>query len=223
MIILELADAEQIYANIIKDFPSYLNAHISLIQKLELAESKNSLPLSFKASLDSTNDLDTTLSTLNRIVSLADAVINGTNVDALLAYYGLKSDSRADAAKIKTEMDKQKTNLLDAYVRKVIALGKINIIETHQKQTDPTKKVTAVADDIDTLFTEAGKFIDQYDQKVIFNALQTINRNILNKICIFYIGVDINIVARLLQATLWQNDQSIAKDERRETTKGLFG
>lgn len=98
----ELADAEKIYANIIKDFPTYLTAHISLIQKLELAEAKNSLPLSFKASLDNTNDLDKTVTTLKRIVTLADAVINGTNVVALLAYYGLKTDNRPDASKIKT-------------------------------------------------------------------------------------------------------------------------
>lgn len=98
----ELADAEKIYANIIKEFPTFLTAHISLIQKLELAEAKNSLPLSFKASLDNTNDLDTSLSTLKRIVTLADAVITETNTDALLTYYGLKNDSRPDAAKIKT-------------------------------------------------------------------------------------------------------------------------
>lgn len=166
MTVSELADAEKIYANIIRDFPSYLTAHISFIQKLELAEVKNSLPLSLKASLDTINDLDTQLSTLKRIVGLADAVIKGTNIDTLLAYYGLKSDSRADAAKIKTDMDKQKANLLDAYVRKVIALGKINIIETYQNETDSPRKVTPVADDIDTTFIEAGKFIDQYDQKV---------------------------------------------------------
>lgn len=97
-----MADAEKVYANIIKEFPTYLTAHISLIQKLELAEPKNSLPLTFKSSLDNTNDLDTSVSTLKRIITLADAVINETNIDALLAYYGLKTDSRADANKIKT-------------------------------------------------------------------------------------------------------------------------
>lgn len=65
-------------------------------------------------------------------------------------------------------MDKQKTNLLDAYVRKVIALGKINMIEAKQIEADPTVKVTAVADDIDAIFTEVGKFTDYYDQKVVY-------------------------------------------------------
>lgn len=65
-------------------------------------------------------------------------------------------------------MDKQKTNLLDAYVRKVIALGKINTIEAKQSEVEPTKKVTAIADDIDAIFIEVGKFTDYYDQKVDF-------------------------------------------------------
>lgn len=63
-------------------------------------------------------------------------------------------------------MDKQKSNLLDAYVRKVIALGKINLTELKQAEIDPNKKPTAVADDIDAIYTELGKFTDYNDQKV---------------------------------------------------------
>lgn len=39
---------------------------------------------------------------LERIVLLADNVIRDTDKDALLAYYGIKCDTRPDAAKIKT-------------------------------------------------------------------------------------------------------------------------
>lgn len=65
-------------------------------------------------------------------------------------------------------MDKQKSNLLDAYVRKAIALGKINTIDAKQSEIDSTKKITPVADDIDAIFTEVGKFTDYFDQKVEF-------------------------------------------------------
>lgn len=37
-----------------------------------------------------------------KIVRLADQVINAIDKDALLAYYGLKNDTRPDAAKIKS-------------------------------------------------------------------------------------------------------------------------
>lgn len=97
----DLSDAEEIYSSIIKDFPTYLTAHISLIQKLELAETKNALPFTYSLSLDKAGDLETTTQTLTRIVDLASHVIKETNVDAILGYYGLKTDSRPDAAKIK--------------------------------------------------------------------------------------------------------------------------
>lgn len=100
--LIELSDAEELYSSIIKDFPTYLQAHISLIQKLDLVEPKNSLPLDYKLSLAKANDLDATKTKLNRILELANIVIKETNVEALLAYYGLKTDNRVDAAKIKT-------------------------------------------------------------------------------------------------------------------------
>lgn len=99
---IELVDAEEIYASLIKDFPTYLTAHISLIQKLDLTESKNSLPFTFKASLEKSNSVDTTLATLKRIINLADTVIKETNADILLSYFGLKNDVRPEASKIKT-------------------------------------------------------------------------------------------------------------------------
>lgn len=50
-------------------------------------------------------DMKTLDVTLKRVINLANIVINGTNVESLLAYYGLKSDSRPDAAKIKAWVD----------------------------------------------------------------------------------------------------------------------
>lgn len=98
-----MADAEDIYAELIKEFPTFLPAHVSLIQKLDVVETKNSLPFMFNATLEkiAAADAKTLDTTLKRVINLANIVINGTNVDSLLAYYGLKSDSRPDAAKIK--------------------------------------------------------------------------------------------------------------------------
>lgn len=66
-------------------------------------------------------------------------------------------------------MEKQKNNLLDAYVRMTIALGKINMIEEKQKEIDSSVKVTPINEDIDTIFFEVVKLIDCFDQKVIIS------------------------------------------------------
>lgn len=63
-------------------------------------------------------------------------------------------------------MDKQKATLLDAYVRKVIALGKAYLIEIKLNETDPSKKPTVNLEEIDEIFIEVGKFIDTNDPKV---------------------------------------------------------
>lgn len=57
----------------------------------------------FNATLEkmSVADAKTLDATLKRVVTLANIVISGTNAESLLAYYGLKSDSRPDAVKIK--------------------------------------------------------------------------------------------------------------------------
>lgn len=77
-------------------------------------------------------------------------------------------------------MDKQKATLLDAYVRKFIALGKIFLIETKIAGKDPTKvDMTALWGELDLIYTEIGKFIDYNDPKV--NILKIISTFLLSK------------------------------------------
>lgn len=72
---------------------------------------------------------------------------------------------------IYSDMDKQRSTLLDAYVRKFIALGKIFLIETKIGGMDPTKvDMTALWSELDQIYTEIGKFIDYNDPKVKINS-----------------------------------------------------
>ncbi|XP_059224472.1 tripeptidyl-peptidase 2 [Stomoxys calcitrans] len=95
---------------------------------------------------------------LERIVLLADNVIRDTDKDALLAYYGIKCDTRPDAAKIKTQMDNQKKNLLEALGKKGIAVAKLCVLDNNVKDR---------LEDIDNIYTEIIKFVDASDSKVI--------------------------------------------------------
>lgn len=69
-------------------------------------------------------------------------------------------------------MDKQKSTLLEAYVRKIIAVGKLRLLEA-QTQTATQKDASQLytAEDIDAIYTEVGKFIDYTDPKVIYLSL----------------------------------------------------
>ncbi|XP_065369346.1 tripeptidyl-peptidase 2 [Calliphora vicina] len=95
---------------------------------------------------------------LERIVLLADNVIRDTDKDALLAYYGIKCDTRPDASKIKTQMDNQRKNLLEALVKKGIAIAKLCVLDNNVKDR---------LEDIDNVYTEMIKFVDASDSKVI--------------------------------------------------------
>lgn len=99
---LDLPKAEAVYKDVLELFPNYLPAHMSICQKLDAAEIKNQLPFTYRKSLATIVDLDNAKNVCKRIIELCDIVIKETDSNALLAYYGLKTDIRPDAVKIKT-------------------------------------------------------------------------------------------------------------------------
>ncbi|XP_055686753.1 tripeptidyl-peptidase 2 [Lutzomyia longipalpis] len=158
---LDLADAEEIYQELIVSNPKYLAAHVALIQNLETGEPKAQMPHGYMGALEKIEDKKPLETTLNRIIDLADLVIRETDVDALLSYYGMKTDTRADAAKIKASMDKQKGTLLEAYTKKIIAMGKLHLLTITGVDLDE------VLTEADEVFTGIAKFGDVNDSKYL--------------------------------------------------------
>uniref|UniRef100_A0A1B0GJ21 Tripeptidyl-peptidase 2 n=1 Tax=Lutzomyia longipalpis TaxID=7200 RepID=A0A1B0GJ21_LUTLO len=158
---LDLADAEEIYQELIVSNPKYLAAHVALIQNLETGEPKAQMPHGYMGALEKIEDKKPLETTLNRIIDLADLVIRETDVDALLSYYGMKTDTRADAAKIKASMDKQKGTLLEAYTKKIIAMGKLHLLTITGVDLDE------VLNEADEVFTGIAKFGDVNDSKYL--------------------------------------------------------
>lgn len=82
----------------------------------------------------------------------------------------------------RSEMDKQKNTLLDAYVRKFIALGKLHVIAAKQTESETPRSEGAdlslelrcvgappshgLGPEFDSIYTEVGKFVEYNDQKV---------------------------------------------------------
>ncbi|XP_068147134.1 LOW QUALITY PROTEIN: tripeptidyl-peptidase 2 [Drosophila tropicalis] len=157
----ELELAEKIYQEVVAAHPKHLQAHLLLIQNIESTQLKpNQLPLAFVLGKEQKegDDQKKQRSALERIIKLADSVIKESDVESLLSYYGLKNDTRVDAAKIKTNMDKQKNNLIEALGKKGIALTKLAILDDNVKDR--------VAD-LNEIYTEIIKFVDGNDAKAI--------------------------------------------------------
>lgn len=169
---LDGEDAENLYKEVLAANPGFVGAHLSMIQSIETpsgGDLKNQLPFAFTKQLrDTTTDTEDLKVKLSKIAKLAGLVIEGINQETLLAYYGLKSDNRPDAAKIKQQMDKQKQQLLDAYVKKAVTVGKLAVIQENQENVD----------EIDNLLSEAMKFADVNDLKVSFETSIKSNQQI---------------------------------------------
>lgn len=166
---LEGEDAESLYNEVLSANPGFVGAHLALIQSIETptgTDLKNQLPFAFSKQLrDAAADVEDLRAKLVKVGKLAGLVIEGINQEALLAYYGLKSDNRPDAAKIKQQMDKQKQQLLEAYVKKSTVLGKLSLINELQQETS---EVVNLNEDFDNLMLDMMKFVDFNDSKVSF-------------------------------------------------------
>lgn len=172
---LDTANAEDVYKTIVQDHPDYLPVHMSMIHNLEggNGDIKNQLPFTFKSEVAKEKDLESKKAILSRIVDLSDLIIKKTPVDTLLAYYGLKSDTRPDAAKIKANMDKQKALLIEAWTKKVIALGKLKLLITDGDEEaaeasggDEKWDTEEIGAAINSIYVDVGKLLDVNDQKV---------------------------------------------------------
>uniref|UniRef100_A0A336M1F3 Tripeptidyl-peptidase 2 n=1 Tax=Culicoides sonorensis TaxID=179676 RepID=A0A336M1F3_CULSO len=177
---LDTENAENLYQELLKSFPNHLPIHSSMIQHLDTVNDiKTQLPSTWKQSAAKLNetDLDTLHEKLTKIDKLATLIIDGTDQDSLLNFYGRKSDLRADAAKIKTSMDKQKQTLIDAFVRKIVAATKLEVITQLNEVGGDEELLTLEFDegfvtDMQTLYTDLNKFVnDPNDQKVLLFSL----------------------------------------------------
>lgn len=181
---LEPVNAEEVYKTLTKDYPEYCQAHMSMIQNLEAnASVKVQHPFLLRQELmrvdAKAEDMQSLERTCQRVIELANLILKGINLDELLCYYGLKADFRPDAAKMKVQMDKQKILLIEAYVKKLVAMGKLGVIaavraekEASELEVDGATTATAEAaaamkKQVNAMYVDASKVIDMSDSRVL--------------------------------------------------------
>lgn len=174
---LEPTNAEEVYKTLVKDYPEFYQAHMSMIQNLENNSSiKVQYPFSLRNELMAegakAEDVQSLEKTCNRIIELSNLILQGINLDELLCYYGLKVDFRPDAAKLKVQMDKQKILLVEAFVKKLVATGKLVVLSEKRKSAGETEDDQGSTDQaglrkqINNMYVEASKLIDMGDSRV---------------------------------------------------------
>lgn len=120
--------ANLLYGELKNLFSDHLPVHTAMLISLDSPEARRHVPH---------DDIsEESVSLANQIITVADAVITNIDQDKLLAYYGLKSDQRDDAAKIRTTMEKQKLSLIKALVKKGCALARLYVHSAKKGEGD---------------------------------------------------------------------------------------
>lgn len=151
---LEGDKLEQVYEELLDKFPGYLGAHVAYLHALDAPTDAKKLP-------HANEDPDVTTAWCEQLISTSEKVIKAIDQDKLLAYLGMKNDTRSDASKIKQEQEKQRGYLIDALCRKGTALCRLRALA--QSNSAKEKITEALQNNIADLL----KFTDLTDTKAI--------------------------------------------------------
>lgn len=151
---LETSESQTLYEELLKKYPDHLSLHTAMMTSLE-PDSKRILP---------GQDLTKSLENASRILAIAKTVSQEINETELLAYIGMKSDLRPDAAKIKIKMDRMKSVIVEALGRKGVALCQLHIAAKQGKKENGDKAEISLAD-IDAVMQNLLQYADAADVK----------------------------------------------------------
>ncbi|XP_047544698.1 tripeptidyl-peptidase 2 [Vanessa atalanta] len=118
---LEGEKLEQVYEELLEKFPGYLGAHIAYLNAIDPPTDPKKLP-------SINEEPDVTTAWCEQLIAIADKVIKQIDQDKLLAYLGMKNDSRSDASKIKQERERQKSQMVEALCRRGAALCRLRAL-----------------------------------------------------------------------------------------------
>ncbi|XP_076397926.1 tripeptidyl-peptidase 2 isoform X1 [Megachile rotundata] len=151
--------ANLLYGELKTLFADHLPVHTAMLMSLDSPEARRHVPH---------DDIsEESVSLANQIISVADFMLTNIDQDKLLAYYGLKSDQRDDAAKIRTNMERQKFSLIKALVKKGCALARLYIHNTKKETGAELDPYAHLLESVTHHWQEVQKFAEPTDIKVI--------------------------------------------------------
>ncbi|CAH2050950.1 unnamed protein product, partial [Iphiclides podalirius] len=118
---LEGDKLEQLYEELLEKYPGYMGTHVAYLNSVDSPTDPKKLPL-----VD--EDPDVTTAWCEQLITIADKVIKQIDQDKLLAYLGMKNDTRSDATKIKQEQERARCWLVEALCRRGAALARLHAL-----------------------------------------------------------------------------------------------
>ncbi|KAG0716947.1 Tripeptidyl-peptidase 2 [Chionoecetes opilio] len=135
---LDNENGEQLHKEVMTAHPDHLAAQLARLQALDAVGAQNRAA----------------------VIAQATKIVSAVDTAPLLAFYGTKTDTRSDAAKFKTQMDKQRNGLLEALSRQGSAVC------ADVLAASPPEAAPDVLEQLDTIAAEIMKFVDPTDSKV---------------------------------------------------------
>ncbi|XP_045114338.1 tripeptidyl-peptidase 2-like isoform X1 [Portunus trituberculatus] len=135
---LDNENGEQLYKEVMSAHPDHLAAQLARLQALDAGGAQNRAA----------------------VIAQATKIVSAVDTSPLLAFYGTKTDTRSDAAKYKTQMDKQRNTLLEALSRQGSAIC------ADVLSASPSEAAPDVLEQLDTIASDIMKFVEPTDSKV---------------------------------------------------------
>ncbi|XP_068214350.1 tripeptidyl-peptidase 2 [Palaemon carinicauda] len=135
---LDSESGEQIHREVMATHPDHLAAQLARLQALDAGGAQNRA----------------------LVIAQAKQIVSAVDTAPLLAFYGTKTDTRSDAAKIKTQMDKQRNTLLEALSRQGSAMCSDFLQLPVNERPQETLEL------LDSIATDILKFVEATDSKV---------------------------------------------------------
>ncbi|XP_013176640.1 PREDICTED: tripeptidyl-peptidase 2 [Papilio xuthus] len=118
---LEGDKLEQLYEEMLEKYPGYLGTHVAYLNSVDSPTDPKKLP-------HAAEEPDVTTAWCEQLITIADKVIKQIDQDKLLAYLGMKNDTRADATKIKQEQERLRGWAVEALCRRGAALCRLHAL-----------------------------------------------------------------------------------------------
>ncbi|GFO43768.1 tripeptidyl-peptidase 2-like [Plakobranchus ocellatus] len=144
-----LEATDELFEELRKDHPEHVPVLLARISAIEAAEKDKVSAESYKT-----------------IMTLCKEAIALIDVNALLVYYGIKTDTRPDASTIKSDMEKKKSWLVEALVKLGVAQAEAVVEARSKGQGD--EGVKDLLDGLKKTFDDLSQLVEVNDSKQTF-------------------------------------------------------